>query len=153
MRKNYQSWCGINAIGRWKKLWHRLRNKPETHTKSPATQHGCLSSFLGDRFKGSKKVSGENKKYFVLGQIEQPKLKKNLLYRHDKPNKPAEAEEKYLVSGTTSPTNQPREDLFHLYSLSPHSPQFQQSAGATHLVSLELTTNAAWINFHSSGQV
>jgi hypothetical protein len=27
-----------------------------------------------------------------------------------------------------SPTNQPRKDPFHLYCLSPHSPQFQQSA-------------------------
>ena len=30
---------------------------------------------------------------------------------------------------TTSPTNQQRKDHFHLPSLSPHSPQFQQSAG------------------------
>jgi hypothetical protein len=30
-----------------------------------------------------------------------------------------------------SPTNQPRKDPFHVYSLSPHLPQFQQSAGAT----------------------
>jgi hypothetical protein len=37
----------------------------------------------------------------------------------------------YLVS----PTNQPRKDPFHLYSLSLHSPQFQQSAGATPLYS------------------
>ncbi len=29
-----------------------------------------------------------------------------------------------------SPTNQPKKDPFHLYSLSPHLPQFQQSAGA-----------------------
>jgi hypothetical protein len=32
-----------------------------------------------------------------------------------------------------SPTDQPRKDPFHLYSLSPHSPQFQQSAVATPL--------------------
>ncbi len=31
----------------------------------------------------------------------------------------------------TSPMNQPRKNPIHLYSLSPHSPQFQQSAGAT----------------------
>jgi len=29
----------------------------------------------------------------------------------------------------TSPTNQTRKDPFHLYSLSPHLPQFEQSAG------------------------
>jgi hypothetical protein len=33
----------------------------------------------------------------------------------------------------TSSTDQPREDPFHLYSISPHLPQFQQSAGATPL--------------------
>jgi hypothetical protein len=35
---------------------------------------------------------------------------------------------KVSCTGTTSPTNQPRKDPFHLYALSPHSPQFQQSA-------------------------
>ncbi len=28
-------------------------------------------------------------KYLVLGRLEQPRLNKNILYRHDKPNKPA----------------------------------------------------------------
>ncbi len=54
-------------------------------------------------------------KYFVLGRLEQPRQNKNLLYQYDQPNEP--------------PT-----DLFHLYSLSSHSPQFQQSAGATSMV-------------------
>jgi hypothetical protein len=31
-------------------------------------------------------MMGEN--YFVLGQLAQPRLNKNLLYRHDKPNEP-----------------------------------------------------------------
>ncbi len=44
---------------------------------------------------------------------------------------------KVFCTGTTSPTNQPRKDPFHLYSLSPHySPKFHQSAGAIHLRSL-----------------
>jgi hypothetical protein len=48
----------------------------------------------------------------------------------------AKAGQQFLVgTGKTSPTNQPRKDPFHLYSLSPHSPQFQQSAGATPLYS------------------
>ncbi len=42
--------------------------------------------------------------------------------------------------GTRSPTNQPRKDPFHLYSLSPHSPQFQQSTGAATLQSLRSST-------------
>jgi hypothetical protein len=58
------------------------------------------------------------KKYFVLGRLEQPKLNKNLSYQHK------------------IPMNQPKKDLFHLYSLSPHLPQLQQSAGATPLKSL-----------------
>ncbi len=44
------------------------------------------------------------------------------------PTRAAKAEQKSLVPART---NQRRKDPFHLYSLSPHSPQFQQSAGAT----------------------
>ncbi len=36
----------------------------------------------------------------------------------------------WAMGCTTSPTNQPREDPFHLYSLSPHSPQFQHKGPA-----------------------
>ncbi len=58
------------------------------------------------------------KKYFALGWPEQARSNKNLLYRHDWPNKP---------------TNPPWKDPLYLYSLSRHSPRFQQSAGATSL--------------------
>jgi hypothetical protein len=44
--------------------------------------------------------------------------------------------DKISCTGTTSPTNQPRKDPFHLYSINPHSPQFQQAEGATPLWSL-----------------
>ncbi len=48
----------------------------------------------------------------------------------------ARAGQKSIVPGLTSPiTNQGRIP-FHMYFLSPHLPQFQQSAGATHLWSL-----------------
>ncbi len=40
---------------------------------------------------------------------------------------------KISCASMASPTNQPRKDPFHLYSLRPHSPKFQQSAGATPL--------------------
>jgi hypothetical protein len=43
---------------------------------------------------------------------------------------------KISCTSTPSPTNQPSNDPFHLYSLSPHSPQFQQSAGDTPLSGL-----------------
>jgi hypothetical protein len=52
------------------------------------------------------------KKYSVLGRQEQQRQNKNLLYQQDKP------------------ANQTRKALFHLYSMSPYLPQFQQSAGA-----------------------
>ncbi len=48
----------------------------------------------------------------------QPRQNKNLLYRHDKPNE------------------RTKKDPFHMSSLSPQSPQFQQSARATPLYSL-----------------
>ncbi len=62
--------------------------KPEKHTKRQETQHDCLPSLLDDGDKEIEKVYGEEKKYFVLGRIEQPSKNKNLLYRHDKPNEP-----------------------------------------------------------------
>jgi hypothetical protein len=33
-------------------------------------------------------LCSEEKKYFVLGRIEQPRQTKNLMYQHDKPNEP-----------------------------------------------------------------
>ncbi len=42
-----------------------------------------------------------------------------------------------VCTDSTSPiTNQPRKNHFHLYSMSPHLPQFQQSARATPLSGL-----------------
>jgi hypothetical protein len=37
---------------------------------------------------GIEIVYGEETKYFVLGQLEQPRQDKNLLYWHDKHNEP-----------------------------------------------------------------
>ncbi len=45
------------------------------------------------------------------------------------PTRAAKAEQRYLEP-TTRPTKQASKDPFHLYSLSPHSPQIKQSAGA-----------------------
>jgi hypothetical protein len=58
------------------------------HTKRQATQHGCLPSLLGDGDKIIEIVHGEEKKYSLLGRLEQPRQNKNLLYQHDKPNEP-----------------------------------------------------------------
>jgi hypothetical protein len=86
-------------------------NRKHKHTKRQATQHDCLPSLLGDGDKEIEKVYGEEK-IFCTG-----------------PTRTAKSEQKISCTGTASPTNQPRKDRFHLYSLSPHSPQFQQSAG------------------------
>jgi hypothetical protein len=87
----------------------------DAHTKRQATQHGCLPSLLGNGDRGIEIMFGEEKKIFVLGQQGQLRQDKNLLYRHDKPNEPT------------------KKELFHLSSLSPYTPQFQQSAGVTPL--------------------
>jgi hypothetical protein len=44
---------------------------------------------LGDWDKEIEIECGEEKKYFVLGRLEQPRQNKNFLYRHDKPNEPS----------------------------------------------------------------
>jgi hypothetical protein len=46
------------------------------------------------------------------------------------PTNSSQGRTKISCTGTTSPTNQPRKGSIHFSSLSPHSPQFQQSAGA-----------------------
>ncbi len=82
------------------------------------TRHGCLPSFLSVADKGIEIVYGELKKYFVPGRLEQPRQNKNLLYRYNEPNEPTK-------EGLLSCTVQ--------YSLCPHLPHFQQSAGAAPL--------------------
>jgi hypothetical protein len=93
-----------------------LQFGPEIQTKRQDTQHDCLPSLLDVGDKGFEIVYGEEK-IFCTGST-----------------RAAKAEQK--SAGTTSPTNKPKIGRFHLYSMSPHSPQFQQSAGATLLYSL-----------------
>jgi hypothetical protein len=87
-------------------------------TKRQATQHGCLPSLLGGADIGIEIVHGEEIN-ICTG-----------------PTRAAKAEQKSPVTGTTSQTDQPRKDPFHLSSLSPNSPRFQQSAVVTPLESL-----------------
>ncbi len=98
-------------------LRDKRRTELETHTKRQATQHGCLSILLDDGDKVMEIVYGEEK-IFCTG-----------------PNRTAETEQKSHVSARQDKPNEPtrEEDPFHLSSLSPHSPRFQQSAGATPL--------------------
>jgi hypothetical protein len=85
------------------------------HARRQATQHGCLPSLLGDGVKGFEIVYREEK-IFCTG-----------------PTCAAKAEQKSLLPARKA--NQ-KKDPFHLYSLSPHSPKFQESAGAITLYSL-----------------
>jgi hypothetical protein len=83
-------------------IFHHLIYKnvePETNTKGQATQHG-------DRDKGIEIVYYEEKLVFTGS------------------TGAAKAEQKFLLPArvTTSLTNLPRKDPFHLSSLSPHSP-------------------------------
>jgi hypothetical protein len=81
---------------------------PETQRQ--ATQHDCLPDCWA---MGTNKVKkcAVRKIIFCMGRLEQPRQDKNLLYRYDE-------------------SSEPTKDPFHLYSVSPHSPQFQQSARA-----------------------
>jgi hypothetical protein len=87
---------------------------------------------LGDRRPGTTACPGcwemgPHKKNLVCGE------EKNILFRADYSS---QSRIKISCTSTKSPTNQPRKDPFHLYSISPNLPQFQQSAGATPLWSL-----------------
>jgi hypothetical protein len=60
---------------------------PETLIKRQATQHDCWAMVTKEVEKCTVR-----KKYFVLGQLEQPWQDKNLLYRHHEPNEPTKEE-------------------------------------------------------------
>jgi hypothetical protein len=88
-----------------------IKWQAEIHTRRQATQHCCLPSLLGGGDKGFERVE----KIFYTGPTRAAKTEQKSLVParpHDKPNQP---------------TKEGPRDLFHLYSLSPHSPQFQQS--------------------------
>ncbi len=91
---------------------NRWRLRPETHIKRQVTQHDCLPSFLNNGYKRIETVCGEEK---------------NIMYWADWSS---QGRTKLTCTGTTSPMNQPWKEPFHLYSLSPHFPQFRQSARA-----------------------
>jgi hypothetical protein len=77
----------------------------ETHAKRQATQYVCLPSLLGDGDKGMRIAYGEEK---------------NILYWVDYSSQTTE--QKSLVPARQAQRTNPRKDLFHLSSLSPHSP-------------------------------
>ncbi len=110
----------IHALG----YPRELRFWPETHNKRQATQHSCLPSLLGDVDKGIEKVYGEETSIlYCMDRLEHTK-----------------AETKISCTNTTSPTNQPRKDPIHLYSLNPIHLSFISRLGPPlYIVSLGLT--------------
>ncbi len=83
--------------------------------KRRSSRHDCLPSLLVDGEQFTWNCVRRRKKYFVLGWLAQPRQEKNLLYLNDVPNE-------QIKKGPLSYV--------------PHLPQFQQSAGATPLLSL-----------------
>jgi hypothetical protein len=77
-------------------------------------------------------VYGVEKKYFVLGGLEQPMHEKNLLYRQDKPNEPIK---EGLLSGV----------LFE----SPFTSVSTDSRGHPSVISLPVTQDIMFLNFES----
>jgi hypothetical protein len=64
------------GVGIKNKNKNRVKVKYRDRYKRQATQHGCLTSLLGDGDEGIEIVYGEEKKYFVLG-LTQPRQNKN----------------------------------------------------------------------------
>jgi len=102
-----------------------LKHNPRTHWRfcrgwsmeqRQVNRHDCLPSLLGEGDKRSEIMYCE-KKIFCT-----------------RPSRAAKPGQKSLVlSRRAQWTNQPRKNLFHIFSLSPHLTQFQQSAWATPL--------------------
>ncbi len=107
-------------------FWARVWSKPNTQRQ--ATQHDCLPRCLA---MGTNKV----KKCAVWKIIFCTWL-----------TRATKAGKKIYCTGTTSPTNQPRKDTFHMCSKSPHLPQFQSSSQqlATPLWYLWLNHQPGW---------
>ncbi len=111
---------------KWRKLELWAAGDKHSETGGPAR---LPSQVAGRRGHINWNSVRRGKKYFILGWTEQPRKEKSLLY------------------GMTSPMNQPRKDPFYLNSLSPHSPQFQQSVGATPLLHLWLQQTQGIIQY------
>jgi hypothetical protein len=75
-----------------------------------------MPSLLGDGEKGIEIVYGEEKKIVCAG-----------------PTRADKAVQNYLVPARQVQRTEQERTPFHLSSLSPHSPKFQQSAGANPL--------------------
>ncbi len=97
------------------RLYHALRwcDQRETHIKRQAPRQDCLPSLLGDGDKLIEIVYGEEKNFFVKGRLQGRAVK---------------AGQKYLVPSWHDEPNEPTimKDPFHICTLSPQLPQFQQ---------------------------
>ncbi len=89
----------------WRVLWNVWMSLPETHIQRQAALHDCLCRLLGDGYTWIEIVYIQEK-IFCTGLTRATK-----------------AGQKSLVPRWTLRTNQGRTPL-HLYSVSPHMPQF-----------------------------
>ncbi len=97
-----------------RKTWYQI----QLETQRQATQYDCLPRLLGDGDYNKVKKCAVRRIIFCTGLT-----------------RGAKAGQKIYCTGTTSPTNQIRKDPdpSHMFSKSPHLPQFQQSTKAAPL--------------------
>jgi hypothetical protein len=88
----------------------RIQPGPETDTLSETSGPARLPAQVAGRGTHKLKKCTVRKKIFRTGNWA---------------DQSGQGRTKVSCTGTAGPTNQPRKDQFHLYSLSPHSPQFQ----------------------------
>ncbi len=101
---------GTKQYSMWFNQRHILREKRPSTAACPACG--------GDEDRGIEILYGEEKNIFT------------------EPIRAANAEKKSLVPAWQTKRSNQGNNSFHLYSFSPHSPEFLQSAGATHVYSI-----------------
>ncbi len=98
-------WSGDDSSKWYSKICSPRTQRHILRDRRPSTT-ACLGFWAMGTYK-VKKCAVRKKKYFVLRWWEHQRQDKNLFYLHDEPNKPEKGP-------------------YHLYSISPHLPQFQQ---------------------------
>ncbi len=112
--------CEAARLGRLSSTGHRQKSIAASSYHNNTSYTPCTDqrhairdrrTWTTDGDKWIEIVYGEEKKYCVLGRLEQPRQDKN------------------LFKSPTNERNEPWKDLFHLYSLSPHSLSFNSQQG------------------------
>jgi hypothetical protein len=122
---------GVSQLGFFtiSSYWYvvNVHKIPETHTvlrdRRPSTAACPLLHLLAKGDKLNEIVYGEEKKYFELSRLEQPRQDKNLLYWHDNPKRTNQGRIHFQIH---TPFH-----LIHLSFNSQHGPPFS-SLSAQH---------------------